>query len=336
MRENKGIGIGAIVGFVCAFVFCVAAGVYWYLVNSGQIEGWKAWLRIGDPEIVHVVIPSPEEASELEPKAFPDYSFDELNQISELLVSAGDDLEAYARYFNLTDDDGHLVTDPLLFRLSDGTVVEARLADLCHDVRADTGERAGITLMCSTLSLAKMNDANTTAGGWEASDLRDALATTGFAALPEDLQAVIKPVYKSTNNVGETNSVDSVSYTQDYLWPFSAVEVCGDIDWFWREFTDNMGNGGYEHLDELLNKEGSQYRVFSEADVSADGSNNASIMQVNYRGTPCAWWLRSPYPLSYMPETTYVHCFYQVMASGYPNATGQANTDAGVVVGICI
>ena len=336
MKDQDGIDKGTLIRLGVAVVFVLVCFAYWYLVHTGRIEGWKAWLHIGEPEVVHIVVPAPEEASELEPKAFPDYTFDELDQISDLLVSAGDSLEAYARYFNLTDNAGHLVTDPLLFKISDGTIVEARLAGLCHDVRSDTGEAAGITLMCSTLSLSKMNGTNTTAGGWEASDLRAALSTTGFDALPEDLQAVIKPVYKLTNNVGETNDVDSVSSTQDYLWPFSATEICGEIDWFWREFTDNMGNGGYEHLDELLNKEGSQYRIFAEAGVTADGSNGASIMQVNYHGTPCAWWLRSPYPLSYVPETSYVHCFYQVMASGFPNATGQANTDAGVVVGLCI
>ena len=336
MQEKERIGVGTIVGFVFALVFCGACAYYWYLVNTGQIEGWKAMFHIGEPEVEVIVVDLPPEASEFEPRAFSEYTFDELEAISNLLVNAGDQLESYARYFNLVDDSGKLVTEPLLFKLSDGTVIEARLAGLCHDTRADNGEKAGITLMCSTFSLSKMNDTNTTAGGWEASDLRNALATTGYNALPEDVRAVIKPVYKSTNNVGETNSTDCVSYTKDYLWLFSATEVCGEIDWFWREFTDNMGNGGYEHLDTILNQEGSQYRIFEEAGVTAEGSNNASIMQVNYHGTPCAWWLRSPYPLSYMPETTYVHCFYQVMTTGYPNSTGQANKDAGVVVGICI
>ena len=336
MEKKDGIGAGTIVAFVVALVFCVGAGVYAYLVHTGKVEGWKAIFHIGDPTIEHIIVPAPEEATELEPKAFPDYSFDELNQISELLVGAGEKLEDYARYFNLVDDAGKLVTDPLLFKISDGTVVEARLAGLCHDTRADNGEKAGITLMCSTFSLSSMNDENTTAGGWEASGLRSALATSGFNALPEDLRAVVKPVYKATNNVGETNETDCVTYTSDYLWCFSATEICGEIDWFWKEFTDNMGNGGYEHLDEILNSEGTQYRIFAEAGVTAVGSNNASIMQVNYHGTPCAWWMRSPYPLSYMPETTYVHCFYQVMETGYPNSLGQANTDAGVVVGICI
>ena len=336
MRHKEGIGIGTIIGFAVALVFCIGAGVYWYLVNTGQIEGWKAVFHIGEPTIEHIVVELPPEAPEFEPKPFSEYTFSELETISNLLVNARDKFESYARYFNLTDDNGHLVTEPLLFKLSDGTVIEARLAGLCHDTRADNGEKAGITLMCSTFSLSTINAENTTAGGWEACDLRGYLATTGYNALPEELRAVIKPVYKATNNVGETNSTDCVSYTSDYLWLFSATEICGEIDWFWREFTDNMGNGGYEHLDEILNAEGEQYRIFSEAGVTAEGSNNASIMHVNYHGTPCAWWMRSPYPLSYMPETTYVHCFYQVMESGFPNSQGQTNTEAGVVVGICI
>ena len=336
MREKEGIGIGTIVGFVFALAFCIAAGVYWYLVNTGQIEGWRAWLHIGEPEVEVIVVDLPPEVSEFEPRPFPEYTFAELEAISNALVSAGDQHEAYARYFNLVDENGKLVTDPLLFKLSDGTVIEARLAGLCHDTRADTGEKAGITLMCSTFSLSKMNNANTTAGGWEASDLRSGLATTGYNALPEDIRSVIKPVYKATNNVGETNSTDCVSYTTDYLWLFSATEVCGEIDWFWQEFKDGAGAGGYTQLDTILNAEGSQYRVFAEAGVTAQTGIEASVMQVNYHGTPCEWWMRSPYPLSYMPETTYVHCFYQVMESGFPNATGQANKDAGVVVGLCI
>ena len=336
MQEKERIGVGTIIGFVAALVFCIACGVYWYLVNTGQIEGWKAMFHIGEPKIEHIVVELPAEASELEPRPFSEYTFTELEAISNLLVNAQDKLETYAKYFNLVDDNGKLVNDVLLFKLSDGTVVEARLAGLCHDMRADNGEKAGITLMCSTFSIDSINDENTTAGGWESSDLRSALATTGYSALPEELRNVVKPVYKATNNVGETNSTDCVSYTKDYLWLFSATEICGKIDWFWREFTDNMGNGGYEHLDDILNAEGEQYRIFAEAGVTAEGSNNASIMQVNYHGTPCAWWMRSPYPLSYMPETTYVHCFYQVMESGFPNSQGQADSKAGVVVGICI
>ena len=127
MQEKERIGIGTWIGFVCAVLFCAACAIYWYLVNTGQIEGWKAWLHIGEPEVEVIVVDLPEEVADLEPKAFPDYTFDELNRISQYLVASGNQLEAYARYFNLIDDNGKLVTDPLLFKLSDGTVIEARL-----------------------------------------------------------------------------------------------------------------------------------------------------------------------------------------------------------------
>lgn len=62
-----------------------------------------------------------------------------------------------------------------------------------------------------------MNDANTNAGGWKASKLREVLNTEIFDLLPDDMRAAIKP-----------RTIDGEA---DMLWLASEMEIFGDNKW---------------------------------------------------------------------------------------------------------
>ena len=86
-----------------------------------------------------------------------------------------------------------------------------------------------------------MNSSSTNSGGWNASQMRKTLlgnsgtptsptANTLLAALPSDLQAVMKSVTKYTDNTGNTCNVSvNVTATSDYLFLLSEFEVKGSL-----------------------------------------------------------------------------------------------------------
>ena len=145
-----------------------------------------------------------ETAQTLEPKAFSDYSWDELSQISARIATAATDDEglAIAQEYNLADAAGVPVNETREVVLDDNTLAYARIVGFRHDQRADGSGVAGMTLMVSMLSEQPMETSNTNRGGWESSSLRAWLASDGMALLPDDLATHIVSVSKATNNVG--------------------------------------------------------------------------------------------------------------------------------------
>ena len=99
----------------------------------------------------------------------------------------------------------------------------------------------------SELMAFSMNTTLTIEGGWKAAKMRKTIlgstdvengdATPGtianpatntlMAALPADLRAVLKPITKYTNNVGESSDASAVSPTIDYLPLLAEFEVFG-------------------------------------------------------------------------------------------------------------
>lgn len=99
----------------------------------------------------------------------------------------------------------------------------------------------------SELMAFSMNTTQTNAGGWKASKMRktilgstdvengdatpDAIANpaanTLMAALPADLRAVLKPITKYTNNVGNSEEASAISPSIDYLPLMAEFEVFG-------------------------------------------------------------------------------------------------------------
>ena len=127
-----------------------------------------------------------------------------------------------------------------------------------------------------------MNRSNTNNGGWRYSYMRSTvLGSTGnpaspqgntlLAALPADLRAVLQKVSKYTDNVGGTNSSDSVSATEDYLWLLSEHEVQGDTPY------------------------GNDYEKNSQQQYDYFKAGNSKIAYKHTSpGSAVWWWLRSP------------------------------------------
>lgn len=99
------------------------------------------------------------------------------------------------------------------------------------------------------------------------------VANTLMAALPSDLRAVMQPMTKYTDNVGNgANSESNITKTIDYLPLLSEVEVNGRTD------DCNSAEANYQK----------QYSYFS--------SGNSKIKKkLSDPNSDSNWWLRSPY-----------------------------------------
>lgn len=247
------------------------------------------------------------------------YTWDELAQISDEIGAAGDEAAAIevAKKYNLCTPEGKLDgTQVKLVTLTNNMTVPVQIVGFAHDDKT-AGGKAGITFMFGdAIAEAPMNQTDTNAGGWEASQMRAYLNGDGMALLPEDLKKVVAPVDKLTNNVGETQDVSAVTTTSDSLWLLSAAELCGSIDWY----SDPSYNA-------VLNAEGFEYQLFR--DTAVDSSNANDILVKNYQNSPYNWWVRSPYPGR-------SDLFQLVYSVGNPRDGGYAGGSIGVVPGFCL
>lgn len=247
------------------------------------------------------------------------YTWDELAQISDEIGAAGDEAAAIevAKKYNLCTPEGKLDgTQVKLVTLTNNMTVPVQIVGFAHDDKT-AGGKAGITFMFGdAIAEAPMNQTDTNAGGWEASQMRAYLNGDGMALLPEDLKKVVAPVDKLTNNVGETQDVSAVTTTSDSLWLLSAAELCGSIDWY----SDPSYNA-------VLNAEGFEYQLFR--DTAVDSSNANDILVKNYQNSPGNWWERSPFPDGSV-------AFQRVGSDGDPHTGAYAGNSIGVVPGFCL
>lgn len=135
----------------------------------------------------------------------------------------------------------------------------------------------------STQSTFHMNTTNVTAGGWEASLMRSTLLDSEadspsqaiefsfLAALPADLQNVLRKCTKYTNNVGNNDTESAVTMTEDWAFLLSEWEVQGA-----RTYA-NQYEQNYQQ----------QYDYF------ANGNSKIKYKQTD-NSTSLIWWLRSP------------------------------------------
>lgn len=160
------------------------------------------------------------------------YTWDELSRISAEIGAAGDEAAAIevAKKYNLCTPEGKLDgTQVKSVALADGTQTTVQIVGFAHDDKT-AGGKAGITFIFGDcVGEAPMNSTDTNAGGWEASQMRAYLNGDWRTQLPQDLDAVIVPVDKLSNNVGETDAVSAVTTTSDALWLFSLSELAGAV-----------------------------------------------------------------------------------------------------------
>lgn len=275
--------------------------------------------------------------STIEKKQLNDYTWDDLSLISNQIAQAASDEEGreIARQFGLVEKDGSLTTQTKQIVLNNTRFLDVRLAGIRHDNKADGSGKAGLTFMTvGALDIRPINDTQTVEGGWQASTLRAWLANEVPPMLDDDLAQALVEVNKLTNNVGRTDSLESVTPTPDKLWLFSVHEVCGDVTWDIDEFRQMRG---YQDIDGLLNAEGSQYEVFAQAGVDGKGNNSEFLSLAQSSGTS-PWWYRSPYPFDWQgyANTGTEGYFYRVMESGYPESLGEPVDPSSIVVGFCV
>lgn len=194
-RDSGSTGRGLLV-FACVFV-ALAVGVL-ALAMTGQLcplaESVAPGLA-GEPAQQtgqETEGQGAETAQTLEPKAFSDYSWDELSQISARIAAAATDDEglAIAQEYNLADAAGVPVNETREVVLDDNTLAYARIVGFRHDQRADGSGVAGMTLMVSMLSEQPMETSNTNQGGWESSSLRHGLQVTAWRSSQMTLRRI--------------------------------------------------------------------------------------------------------------------------------------------------
>lgn len=143
----------------------------------------------------------------------------------------------------------------------------------------------------SELMAFSMNMTGTNAGGWKAAKMRKTIlgstdvengdatpttianpaANTLMAALPADLRAVLKPITKYTNNVGNSEEASAISPSIDYLPLMAEFEVFG------VQTNTNPNEKTYQV----------QYEYYK--------SGNSTIKHSPFNFKRAAqWWLRSP------------------------------------------
>ncbi len=266
-----------------------------------------------------------EQAPAVEAKAgLGDYSWGELGAIAaeiEACASREEALEVAARY-NLVDGEHHMLGNTINVPVADNLEVPFAIVDVYHDDKADGSGKAGLTFLSyAPVTVRSVNTESTNEGGWEASDLRTYLADYSYL-VPSELDAVVVEVTKSTNNTGYSADPACVTSTSERYWAPSFAEVAGSAGWAWESDPGNTDN-----YNAILNSEGSQYALFAERGVVADGYNEVLIYRVNDQ--PVQWWLRSPSPSNGTR-------FRLVTADGNPSMPGETVEEHGIVMGFAL
>ena len=158
----------------------------------------------------------------------------------------------------------------------------------------------------SELMAFTMNTTQTNAGGWKAAKMRKTIlgstdvengdatpdtvtnpaANTLMAALPADLRAVLKPITKYTDNVGNSEEASAVTAIVDYLPLMAEFEVFG------VRTNANPNEKTYQ----------AQYEYYK--------SGNSKIKyKQNIVASAAYWWLRSP-------SSRISNCFCYVFTDG--------------------
>lgn len=170
-----------------------------------------------------------------------------------------------------------------------------------------------------------MNTTGTNAEGWKASKMRKTIlgstdvengdatpdtienpaANTLMAALPADLRAVLKPITKYTNNVGNSNATFAILSAIDYLPLMAEFEV--------------FGASKYANPNEKTYQAQYEYYKSGNSKIKYNQNNVASAE---------TWWLRSP---DY--ESSYGFCaaFFDETVGAYNAARSQGVAPAFLV-----
>lgn len=257
-----------------------------------------------------------------------DYSWGELSKISAKIADAQNyaDASQIAIDYHLLNDDGTYPDTTKTIELADGSSCTVRLADICHDDRADGTGKAGLTFVAASVGATHRLEAeNSNAGGWASSEMRSWMnSDTGLLGeLPDELADNIVEVEKLTNNTGHSTSTDCVTATSDALWLLSLQELAGDVNWSWA--SDPNNSSAYNAI---MNAEGSQYELFYQHEID-NYYPNAYLQLTDATGANQTWWLRSP-------SVSVEDHFRKVNKDGDPSQFDDPSIPYGVVFGFCL
>ena len=155
-----------------------------------------------------------------------DWTLEEQKAVAEDIAKNGTASPAYAKAKAAMD-----AGTKFSMKLTNGKTLEYRIIGINHDDLADGSGMSGLTFEAtnSALGCQRMNATDTNAGGWDKSELRTRLNIGDlWSLLPTELQSKVKPVTKTTDNVGG-NWGGAPSATTDKVFLLSATEVYGDM-----------------------------------------------------------------------------------------------------------
>ena len=255
-------------------------------------------------------------------------SWDDLSAISAEIAGAGSEdaaIEAARGYGLLTDEGVIDLTQSKAITVA-GREMSVQLAGIAHDVRAD-GSPIGLSfLLTEVLPEERRMSEEAYMGGWEDSDLRAWLNEVLLADLPEELARNIVAAGKLSNNAGAAKTADDVTLTEDSLWLPSYVEIVGERPR--ASFSD-----GFQYLAEVLNAEGSQYKLFRDQEIYPQETRQELVR--SREGEPAYWWLRTASPD--VSESEGMAYFNRTGPNGDPFHFATASTDfSGVMFGFCV
>ena len=261
-------------------------------------------------------------------RRFPDLTWDDLAEVSAEIADAGDEEAAIevARRHGICDEDGLIdrsLVKPLVVA---GAELAAQVAGIAHDVRGD-GSPIGLTfLLTSVMPEQRAMADEAYQGGWKTSGMRSWMAGDLLDQLPEELARNLVAAAKLTNNVGPAQDAGDVTVTEDLLWLPSYCELVGARDR--TSFSEN-----YQYLADVLNAEGSQYKLFRDQGLLARGDYEPLVRERG--GVADYWWLRSASPDVSLSEG--MAYFNRTAPNGDPFHYATACTDAsGVLFGFCV
>lgn len=158
---------------------------------------------------------------------------------------------------------------------ADGLSLRAQIVGFDHDNLADGSGKAGISLLITYVwKVSTRYHSNNNGVSWYSSALRTFCNNTIFAALPTDLQAVIKTVAKT----------DGVLIANDKCWIPSQVEVGGSSSGAYEFFSDDATKVtrrtvGYQYW---LRERGQTYRYYARTVTASGAIDTNGIRQSNY------------------------------------------------------
>ena len=148
---------------------------------------------------------------------------------------------------------------------------------------------------------------------------------TQFPASSESL-SMASAIVKDDTAAGAAKTADDVTLTEDSLWLPSYVEIVGERPR--ASFSD-----GFQYLAEVLNAEGSQYKLFRDQVIYPQEACQELVR--NREGEAAYWWLRTASPD--VSESEGMAYFNRTGPNGDPFHFATASTDfSGVMFGFCV